>query len=457
MSNESEAETLTVDDRPKLQLTDTGNAQIFARIHAENVRYCYKSRKWYFWNGSHFTEDDIGEIQRKAKETVQRLFQYATNIQDPDRREQFVKHALKSQSDHRIRAMINLAQSEPGIPIKITGFDSDPWLLNVVNGTIDLKTGTLLPHCRDNLITKIVNVSFDPDATCPLWERFLFEIMAGDVELIRHLQKAIGYSLTGSNREQVIFIFYGPGANGKSTFIIIIHRLLNDYARKTPTETLLVKHGNGIPNDIARLNGARFVSADEAEHGRHMAEALVKRLTGGDKISARYLYGEYFEFEPTFKIFLDVNHKPNIRGADHAIWRRIQLIPFKVIIPADKRDKTLVSKLEAELPGILRWAVEGCLLWQKEGLKTPESVKRATHDYQSEMDVIGDFINECCELVDDAKTPFKHLYDKYELWAINSCEEIVDRKDFAIGLTDRGYTDGRNKQLGRYRKGLRLK
>jgi len=352
--------------------------------------------------------------------------------------------------------MVNLAQSEPGIAITESNLDTDPWLLNVSNGTIDLKTGTLRTHSRDDLITKLVPVPYKPTATCPAWDAFLNEVMGADQDKIRFLQKSIGYSLTGVTHEQVLFMFHGSGANGKSTFINIVHRLLGDYALTTPTDTLLVKRGGGIPNDVARLKGVRFVSAVETEIGRRLAETLVKQLTGGDRISARFLYGEYFDFDPTFKIFLAVNHKPLISGGDNAIWRRIRLVPFDVTIPPEKRDPNLNRKLESELSGILRWAVEGCLLWQKEGLQPPASVEAATGAYRSEMDVVGDFIDDCCEVVLGAKTSFGDLYGRYGSWSFKNGHEQLDRKEFAQCLDNRGFVAARNKALGRYRIGIRL-
>jgi putative DNA primase/helicase len=439
------------------QLSDAGNARIFAALNAASVRYSFASRKWLIWDGTRWVPDKTGEIFRIAKQTLNKLWKAAAKITDDDRRARMIRHALRSQAVSRITAMITLAQSEPGIPVIDSGLDSDSWLLNVGNGTLNLKTGELLPQRREDLITKILPVAYDPTAICPAWDAFLDCIMAGDQQRIRFLQKAIGYSLTGSVSEQVIFILYGSGANGKSTLIAVIHLLLGDYGLSTPTETLLVKSGSGIPSDVARLNGARFVSAVESEHGRKLAEALVKQLTGGDKITARHLYGEWFDFDPTFKLFLAVNHKPVIRGSDHAIWRRIRLVPFTVTIPPEKRDKDLINKLKAELPGILRWAVEGCMLWQSEGLEPPDSVKAATGDYQSEMDVIGDFIAECCDVVPDAKTPFKDLFFKYSLWSSKDGNDSLDQNDFARALAERGFTSGKNKALGRYRSGIRLK
>ncbi len=436
--------------------TDTGNAGFFADLYGKDIRYCHTSHKWFIWDGKRWSEDKTAEIYRKAKDATRILLNKALKLQDDEKRKALIRHALKSQYESRLRAMINLAQSEQGIAVTEVELDSDPWLLNVENGTLNLRTGKLRAHQRKDLITKLIPVPYYPEPSCPKWDAFLNRIMGGDQELIKFLQKAVGYALTGDTREQVFFIFYGTGANGKTTFLVTIQSLLGDYARQTPTDTLLTKRGNTIPNDVARLKGARFVNAAEAESGKQLAEGLVKQLTGGDKMSARFLYAEYFDFDPTFKIFLAVNHKPTIRGSDHAIWRRIRLVPFNVTIPPEEQDKTLVEKLKSELPGILRWAVEGCRRWKKEGLGIPDSVKAATGEYRKEMDIIGDFIAECCEEAPDAKTPFKDLYERYWSRCLQIQEEPIDTKEFARCLTERDFTTGRNRALGRFRVGIRL-
>ena len=277
--------------------------------------------------------------------------------------------------------------------------DTDPWLLNVENGTLDLRTGQLHRHRPDDLITKVAPVHYDPEAVCPTWDMFLKRIMAGDEALVHYLQKIFGYSLTGVAREQCIFLAYGGGANGKSTAITAVTSVIGAYAQHTPTETLLVKRNDGIPNDVARLHGARLVTAAEAECHRRLAEALVKQLTGGDKIAARFLHGEWFEFTPGFKVVLAVNHKPAIQGTDHAIWRRIRLIPFTVTIPAKEQNKTLSEKLHAGNAGILRWAVDGCLAWQQDGLDPPSAVSEATAAYRDEMDTVGAFSRNAASVI----------------------------------------------------------
>jgi putative DNA primase/helicase len=340
--------------------------------------------------------------------------------------------------------MIELAKSEQGIPVSPQQLDSNPWVLNVLNGTLDLRTGQLREHRREDLITKLAPVAYDPEAPCPRWEAFLSRIFAGDAELIRFVQKAVGYSLTGSTQEQCFFILYGTGANGKTTLMQTVSALLKDYARQTATETLLVQRGDGPRNDLARLQGARFVYASETEGGRKLAEALVKQLTGGDTLTARFLYSEHFEFQPMFKLWLAVNHKPVVQGTDHAIWRRIRLLPFIVTIPVAEQDKRLIEKLRDELPGILRWAVEGCLLWQQEGLEPPQAVKRATGDYRSEMDVIAAFIQNCCVVEPQGKVSTSELYEEYAGWCTQMGETPVSQKALAAALKERGCTPGRS-------------
>ena len=242
--------------------------------------------------------------------------------------------------------------------------------------------------------------------------------MNGNEKLIAYLQKAVGYTLTGDTSEQVLHFLYGLGANGKSTFLETIMAMLGDYAKQTSTETILVKKmTGGIPNDLAGLKGARLVSAQEVESGRRLAESLVKQLTGGDTISARFLHGEFFDFKPTFKLWISGNSKPVVRGGDYAIWRRIRLIPFTVQIPPEEQDRRLSEKLRGELPGILNWSLAGCLAWQREGLTPPEEVTAATESYRDEMDIIGQFIGERCLMGPEYKVTAKKLYAAFVEWS----------------------------------------
>jgi putative DNA primase/helicase len=443
-SNTATTFTPSAPQTTPVHLTDLGNARWLMARHGQNVHYVPQWGKWLVWDERRWAVDDTRAVERCAKETVLAMHAAWSRVQDDDQRCKLLQHALRSQAEARLNAMVGLARSEPGIAITPDTLDADPWLLTVQNGTLHLRTGELRPHRREDLMTKVAPVAYEAQAAAPTWEAFLHRIFGGDADLIRFVQKAVGYSLTGSIQEQCMFILYGTGANGKSTFLNAVNRMLGEYASHTPTETLLVNRSDGVRNDLARLQGARFVTAVEAEGGRRLAEAQVKQLTGGDKVTARYLYQEHFEFYPTFKLWLAVNHKPLIQGTDHAIWRRIRLIPFTVTIPEAERDKQLEEKLLAELPGILRWAVEGCLAWQHEGLEPPRAVTGATGEYRVEMDVIAAFIRECCESGATQVARARALYAAYCAWCAAVGETPVPQKRFGEELKQRGFTAGKH-------------
>lgn len=423
----------------RFNLTDLGNARRFVAQHGRDIRYCYAWGCWFLWDGMRWVKDVTGGIYRLAKDTVMSIYIEAANAIDSEERKALAKHAARSESEARIKAMVSLAESEPGIAVTPDQLDGDPWLLNCSNGTLDLRTGEFRYPKREDLITKLAPVEYDINAECPTWIAFLDKILQGSSSLRVFMQKIMGYCLTGDTREQSLFFLHGAGANGKSTMINIILALLGDYAMQTPTETLMLADKGGIPNDIARLKGARFVAAVEAGEGRRMAEVLVKQLTGGDTITARFLHQEFFEFKPQCKIFLAANHKPVIKGTDHAIWRRIKMIPFTVTIPEDEQDKHLLDKLKAELSGILTWAVNGCLAWQQLGLGMPDEVKAATEGYRAEMDVIAGFIDEKCHIHSSVAAQAGALYGAYCQWCKENGEEAQTQRRFGMALTERGF------------------
>ncbi|MDY6986956.1 MAG: phage/plasmid primase, P4 family [Thermodesulfobacteriota bacterium] len=421
-------------------LTEFGNAERLVAQHGEDVRYCHTWGKWLIWDGIRWKVDVTGEMKRRAKQTVRQIYHEASQQAEEADRKNIAKYAIKSESNTMIKSMLSLAQSEVGIPVTPDEFDADPMLLNCLNGTLDLQRGVLLAHNRDHLITKLAPVEYDPQGTRPMWGDFLTRIMGGNQELISFLQRAIGYCLTGLTTEQALFFLFGTGANGKSTFLEILRCLLGDYAQQTDFETFLVQKYATIRNDLAKLKGARMVSAVEVDSGKRLAEVLVKQITGGDTISARFLHKEFFEFKPEFKVLLAANHKPQIRGTDYAIWRRIRLIPFTVTIPEDEQDKELPTKLKEELPGILAWAVEGCLQWQKDGLKCPADVKAATEQYKDEMDLLRGFLDDKCLLDENLKARARDLYGAYKEWCETNGEDPVAQRTFGMKLSERGLT-----------------
>ncbi|NUO62256.1 MAG: hypothetical protein HOQ34_01655 [Gemmatimonadaceae bacterium] len=417
--------------------TDLGNAERFVAQHGEDVRYLPDWGKWLLWTGSHWKIDDNLEVKRLAKETVRRLYDEAKTLSSDDKKD-MVKHALKSEAEGKLRAMLELVKAEPGVAITTAALDADPWLLSCENGTIDLRTGSLREHRREDLITRRVPAPYDLDTDCPRWLAFLDRVLAGNTELRDFLQRAIGYSLTGLTSARVLFFMYGSGANGKSTFLEVLRALMAGYAQQADFTTFLERKGDGPRNDIARLFGARLVTSSEVGEGKRLNESLVKTLTGDETVTARFLHAEFFEFKPAFKLWLAANHKPVIRGTDNAIWDRIRLIPFTVAIPPEERDRGLREALLSELPGILAWAVGGAVLWHRHGLGTPALVHDATDGYRRDSDTLGAFLEDCCEINALQEEPASALYAAYATWARDGGEYQITQTAFGRALEERG-------------------
>ena len=436
-------------------LSDLGNAQRLVHGHGRDLRFV-SAWGWMSWDGMRWRKDDIGAVERYAKATVLSMYEGVGAIQDDEARKNFLKFVRRSESRQSLTAMVDLAQSEFEVVARPSEFDGDPWLLNVSNGTLDLRNSELRPHNRKDLITRLTPVRWNPEADCPLFLTSLHQIFNGNKRLVRFVQKLGGYSLTGLTTEQILIILWGMGANGKSTLVEVLSALLGEYAAKTPTSTFLLKRNDSIPNDLAALQGVRFAYASEVEEGRRLSESLVKDVTGGEKIRARFLHREWFEFQPEFKLWLSTNHKPIIKGTDHAIWRRIRLVPFQVTFPPEKQDKGLAQKLKTELSGILNWAVEGCLAWQREGLEAPEEVVHATEGYREEMDTLAAFLRERTEAAPAGGVSAKALYKAYCAWCEENGERPQTPKALGMRLGERGYSST-HKATGNCWIGLRLR
>jgi putative DNA primase/helicase len=366
------------------------------------------------------------------------------------------KYAMQSEAMRRRKAFIEAASLIAELNITANDVDKDPWLFNVENGTIELKTGVFREHKREDMITKTARVSYHAGEDCPMWKQFIREIMNYNTDLIGFLQTAAGWALTGDTSEQTMFILYGSGANGKSTFLNTLMRILGDYAIAASTETFMKKNGEQISNDIARLRGTRFVTTAEAEQGKRLSEPLIKQITGNDAMTARFLYGEFFDFIPTFKIFMATNHKPMIRGTDHGIWRRIKLIPFTTTITAEKQDKHLEEKLIREGPGILNWLIEGARRWFAEGLVLPPEISSATEEYRNEMDVLGSFIKECCIQGSECSVRARELFRAYQEWCDENNEHACSERFLSLRLKELGLERTRTAEA-RYWKGIGLR
>jgi putative DNA primase/helicase len=436
-------------------LTDLGNAERLVDRHGRSFRYVHSFGPFFIWDGARFRKDETLAIELLAKDTVRHIYAEATTVTDDEVRKAIARHARGSESMVRIKAMVRLAQSETVIAVRAGDLDTNRWKLNVVNGTVDLRTGTLLPHEPEDLITKLAPVKFDPSAKCPTFDSFLDRIMDGKTALIEFMQRAVGYMLTGLTEEQVLFFFYGTGANGKTTLLNTLLALFGDYGKQADPELLVAKRGEAHPTGVADLAGARLAVCVEVEQGKRLAEALLKQLTGGDRIKARFMHRDFFEFEPTHKLCLAANHKPVLRGMDRGLWRRIRLVPFNVTIPEDEQDKALAEKLSEELPGILAWAVRGCSEWQRVGLDPPVEVRAATEAYRDEMDTIGDFITDRCVLSANAQEETGKLRKAYERWCEDAGETPLGTRAFSQALEARGLEKGRAAKK-RLRRGIRL-
>jgi putative DNA primase/helicase len=416
--------------------TDTGNAERLVDTFGSEIRWVEQWKRWVVWDGKRWVQDSGLSLVKMAGKVARNIHKEAAEAIDTAEQKAISKWAFQSQNEGRINAMISLARTH--VRAKAEVFDLDPWLLNVQNGTLDLRTRELREHNPADFLTKISPSKYDPHAEAPRFEQFLSEVFCDDEELSTFMQRFAGYTLTGSTRERCFAILHGSGRNGKSTLVELIQHVLGDYSKNTDTETVLAKKYSGVGNDVAALVGARFVSAAEIEAGRQLAEAKVKNLTGSDTVTARFLYGEPFDFKPQFKLWLSTNNKPEVKGTDNAIWDRIKLIPFRVRFEGDNHDANLPETLRKEQEGVLAWMVRGCIDWQQNGLGSAGAVDLATEGYREEMDELGAFLDEKCVVAEDKTVEFKELYCAYVQWASTEGADELNRKSFGKALAERG-------------------
>lgn len=437
--NSPERDSLPGIDHPEGR-TDLANARRLVAMHGADMRWCDPWAKWLTWDGRRWAIDDTRRIEAFAKNVSRRVWRDVAAAMpgcDDATRKTLLSYAKATASNYGMANMLALARSEPGVPILPGVLDRNPWLLNLANGTLDLRTGKLRGHDRGDCITKLSPVVFDAGADCPIWEAFLSDVLP-DKGLRDYARRLVGYCLTGSTQDHVLPFLYGTGANGKSVFIGTVLALLGgDYAIKAASDLLLAKK-HAHPTELADLFGRRFVACIEADSGRRLAEALVKELSGGDRIRARRMREDFWEFTPTHKCWLAANHKPIVRGNDNGIWRRIKLLPFEVTIPPERQDPSLPERLLEELPGILNWALLGCMDWQAGGLAEPESVRRATAGYRAEMDTLGLFLAECCIVGDGLQAGAAELHQAFEAWGGS-----MTPNTFGKALAERGFASER--------------
>lgn len=442
-----------------LPFTDLGNGERFSKRFSGRLFFTHE-RGWFVWERSHWRHDSGDYALHLAGECAIGIADEAKGVKDKSLATAIRRWSQQSQSYNKLLNMTRCAAVRPEISGSFSQFDSDPMILNCLNGTIDLTTGRINPHDKEDYCSFLCPVNFDSAAKCPVWEQFLFDIFAGDISLYEYIQRAIGYSLTGSCGEQVMFILWGlHGQNGKSTFVETLKRLFGTYSLATETNVLLLDtYGNASSgsNSIARLAGSRLVCGSEIPSTARLNESRVKEMTGQDTMSARFLYKEFFDFVPQFKLWLRTNKRPEVSGNDEAIWRRLHTIPFNVVIPPEKRDNKLQEKLCAELPGILNWALAGCLAWQKIGLSAPQTVRDAGTDYRKQMDTLGEFLEDNVVIEKGADVKASTLYECYKTWSKELGEPVRSARWLAFQLRDRGFSRTISR-FGRVYSGLRLR
>lgn len=438
--------------QPKLKMflrTDAGNAELFASLHENRVRYDHKRERWFVWWKHWWIEDSNETVVQWAKRAARLRVQCAGTLCEKEQKKE-ESWALHSESRSGLEATLRLARSEAPLADEGDSWDADPFLLGVANGVVNLRTGELRSGKPADKITLHSSVAFDPKASAPRWEQFLKEIFEDDLALIDYVHRAVGYSATGDVREQCLFLCYGIGANGKTTFLDVLNYAMGDYAGNLPFTALELKARSEIPNEIAGLRGRRFVTAIETNESARLNEARIKALTGCDPITARFLFREWFTFVPTAKLWLAFNNKPQVADDSKGFWRRPRIIPFiHQFGEKGEADPTLRSTLRAEAPGILAWIVRGCLKWQAEGLEAPERVKAATEAYREESNPLADYLAEKCILHSNAQVGVGPLYLDYRDWAqVNGEGTPLSRTAFSKCLQSLGLT---NRRIGHER------
>lgn len=439
--------------------TDAGNALLFVATYKEDIRYVEAWRTWALWNGKRWELVSDTALLSLARKVTEHMFNWAATLPDGDVRQTLRRHALATQNERRLHAMINLAKSDPAIRVEPKRFDADPWLLGCEGVTVDLRARKSYLPRREDFITKSTGVSPDPKAVCPNWLATLDWAMQGDAETIEHLQRAAGYMLTGSVSEEKLFALFGGGSNGKTTFAMTLFEALGDYAAKGRRDLLLQSQGEkgAASPDVAALHGRRLVVVSETDDGCALAEAQVKEITSNEPITARKLHRDPFTFYPSHKVLLMTNHRPFVKGSDEGIWRRLNIIGFNAKILDDKKEPHFRDeKLRPELPAILAWMVRGCFKWQEDGLKPSAAVTHATKAYRSEMDFIQQWLDERTVVDPQGSIPRNVAYSEYEIWSKQEHAPTLGNRRFVEELHGRGFHTTKSNGV-RLFKGLRLR
>jgi len=426
------------------EYSDFALADQFAAKYGDKFRHVTNRNDWYFYDGKVWTPDEKLNRYTFAREMCSQIARECP------------EHSVKKALTHAntVADVIKVVGYDASMKALINEFDLDPMLLNTQDGVVDLRNGSIRPHRHEDYFSQITSCGVGDG--CPVWIEFLKRITCGDEGLQSYLQRVVGYALTGSTKEHALFFLYGSGANGKSVFIGVKAGILHSYHRTAAMQTFIVANGDQHPTDLAGLVGSRIVTASETERGRTWDENKIKTITGGDEVSARFMRGDFFEYVPQFKIIVAGNNKPKLKSTDEAIRRRFNLIPFLATIPPEERDLDLGEKLRAEYPGILRWAIEGCLEWQRIGLDPPPVVRAATDEYIKSQNVVSNWIDERCDAAYGLKALSNDLYADFKSWVHNCGEEGLKQADFNKALEELGYSK-RPTKIGKVWDGLKLR
>lgn len=444
----------------RFALTDLGNAERFVARHKNEIRFSNQLGVWFVWDGCRWVKDAVRAVMHMAAMSNRDIDREAAQQESPTARQAWANWATKSESRQRIEATAEVAKCQPGIAVRVEEMDADPWKFNVRNGTINLKTGTLMLARREDLMTKLAPVDYDPEAECPQFMSFFGRILAGDADLIDFVQTWLGHCLTGDITEQYLPIFFGDGNNGKNVLMDTVVAIMGDYAGLAAPSLMTESNHKEHPTEIADLVGLRLVVASETEGGEKLRLQLIKRITGDRQLKGRFMRQDFFTFDRTFKTIMITNNRPRIRESTEAAWRRLRIVPFEVVVPPEERDPKLMEKLKAEWPGILRFLVEGCVRWVGEGLKHPAAVMMATESYRESEDGLGRFYREVCIADPQASVPWKAVRGRYETWASDNGETPVTERELGKYLDGRGHEskqvrDGRD--TAKHRQGLLLR
>lgn len=451
----TECRVQAADPMPREPKTELGYAHRLIHVYGDRLRYVPAWRKWLVWNGSHWEKDDTGQANRWAKVIARRLTVDAMSIQDADKRKAALNLARRGESSAGVSGALTLASTEDSIATTPDDLDADPFLLNVANGTVDLRTGELRPHNPTDLLTKITTAAYRPDATGPEWDRFLEKVQP-DKDMRSFLARLVGHGLEGRVVVHILPIFYGAGANGKGTFINAVLHALGDYADAADPDLLTARTFDAHPTGVADLFGLRLAVLHEGDAGRRLAEGTVKRLTGGDRVKARRMREDFWAFDPSHTFLMLTNHKPLVQGTDEGIWRRLRLVPWDVVVPASERDEELGDRLAMEADAILAWLVAGYRDWHEHGLDEPEPVLTATAAYRAESDAIGRFLNERCTVGAHYYVRSGELFGAWSAWCTAEGEEPGTSKAFTTELQNRGFDAPKKTRTANVWRGIGL-